>query len=344
MKFEIVMLVFPLILVGAILQFTPVMTRRGLFFGATVAAGFPASSDGRRVLRSYRWQAAIWTVAAIGLAVVLVPESPILGSFAPLLLLIAATGLTYWRKFHDVHTRYGTPAAEIRRASLLPEQSGERFDPRLWLPPFLVMLAAAFYLHLRWNDIPERFPVHWGADAQPNGWANRDWLGVYGTLLLGTGTNLLTLGLAWLVARLSRKTVMRHVTVRVMLVLLYPLTFTFVVISLLPLANVPSRLVPAVILTTVGVTLITVLGLLYWSYVKISAVSAAQDEIPEPQSDSYWKAGMFYFNPSDPAIFVSKRVGIGYTLNLANKWAWIALVSLLALVVLSIAFGAHQRT
>jgi len=341
MKLETAMFLFPLIFVAIIFQFTPLLTRRGVFFGATVAADFPFSSDGRRLLRSYRRQVALWSVAAVVATAMLAGRYPLVASFAPLFALIVATGFTYWRKFDEVHTRYGSSRPEVRRATLATEERGERLDLGLWLPPFVALAIGALYLHAHWNQIPERFPVHWGADGQPNGWANRDWFGVYGTLLIGAAVNLFTLGLTWLIARYSRKTVMRQVTVRGMQVLLYPLTFTFVVISLLPLLPVPPRLITGVILATVALTLLTVVGVLYWSYAKVSRVPLEEDEVPEPQSDSYWKAGMFYYNPNDPAIIVSKRVGIGYTINFANKWAWIALGALLAIIAVSIAFGSH---
>jgi uncharacterized membrane protein len=42
---------------------------------------------------------------------------------------------------------------------------------------------------------------------------------------------------------------------------------------------------------------------------------------------------MFYYNPNDPAVFVSPRVGIGCTMNLASKWAWVFLALVVAVVV-----------
>lgn len=51
-----------------------------------------------------------------------------------------------------------------------------------------------------------------------------------------------------------------------------------------------------------------------------------------------WR-GNFYVNPDDPALFVPKRQGAGWTLNLAHKWTWrlvwIMVGSLVAAVVLS---------
>lgn len=39
--------------------------------------------------------------------------------------------------------------------------------------------------------------------------------------------------------------------------------------------------------------------------------------------DENWVWGMFYFNKNDPAVMIEKRVGIGYTVNFANKKSWV---------------------
>jgi uncharacterized protein DUF5808 len=49
--------------------------------------------------------------------------------------------------------------------------------------------------------------------------------------------------------------------------------------------------------------------------------------------DNCWKWGIFYVNPDDPAVFVRKRYGLGYTLNFANRWSWAA-VALIALAII----------
>lgn len=57
--------------------------------------------------------------------------------------------------------------------------------------------------------------------------------------------------------------------------------------------------------------------------------------------DDAW-SGIFYSNPDDPALFVPKRYGIGYTLNFGNPWSWVVLALIFAFVVapliLSVAF------
>ena len=41
----------------------------------------------------------------------------------------------------------------------------------------------------------------------------------------------------------------------------------------------------------------------------------------QPPPDVGWK-GIFYSNPDDPALWVPKRFGLGYTLNFGNPWSW----------------------
>jgi uncharacterized membrane protein len=37
---------------------------------------------------------------------------------------------------------------------------------------------------------------------------------------------------------------------------------------------------------------------------------------------SPWKAGILFYDSRDPRIVVGNRFGVGWTLNLANRWAW----------------------
>ncbi len=333
MKVEFLFSVVPLVIIGVGLLFTPLLTRRGIFFSATVDPGFPQSSDGRRLLHSYQWQAGLWAILACAIAVLLVPAHPLSAALLPVFLLMAGTGVTYWRTFEEVHTRYGVRHSEIRETSLTPAPEQEEILVWWILPPFLAIAAAAYFLHTHWLQIPPQFPVHWGVNGEPNRWASRDFAGVYGSLLIGTAMNLFFLAFAWVLARISRKTAMRYVTIRMLQVMLYPVTFSFVFAALIPVLLVPTPMIPLVTLLIPAVTLLFATALVFWSYQKIR-MPAGSGEVPEPQSDSYWKLGLFYWNPQDPAIFVSKRVGIGFTMNFANKVSWVVLAAVLAIPLL----------
>ncbi|MWV45590.1 hypothetical protein GRF59_18415 [Paenibacillus sp. HJL G12] len=48
--------------------------------------------------------------------------------------------------------------------------------------------------------------------------------------------------------------------------------------------------------------------------------------------DRFWKLGFIYFNPDDPALFVEKRMGIGWTVNFARPAAWMVFVVTLVVI------------
>jgi uncharacterized membrane protein len=57
-----------------------------------------------------------------------------------------------------------------------------------------------------------------------------------------------------------------------------------------------------------------------------------------------WIAGIFYGNPQDPALWVEKRFGIGWTLNFARPASWFMLDRILLLVLGGVALPwfAHR--
>lgn len=67
------------------------------------------------------------------------------------------------------------------------------------------------------------------------------------------------------------------------------------------------------------------------SRLKLSA--AKNGEMINRDDDQYWKLGQFYFNKKDPAIFVEKRFGVGWTNNWAHPLSWIYLIVILGLAI-----------
>jgi uncharacterized membrane protein len=210
----------------------------------------------------------------------------------------------------------------------------------LQLGPFAILLVTAGYLWVRWDQIPDRFPVHWGIDGMPNGWSTRTAEGVYGPLLFGAA---LVIGIAVLSYAISHsaqrvpaageapdKGEFAH---RIALFLLGVEFFVAAVLSmvaLLPFTGNPG-VVPIVIL---GLAILAAaIFLSRW----LSRGRASSQHISA--DGARWKLGLFYFNPDDPALFVEKRIGIGYTINFAHASGWI-IMALMLVVPLGLASWA----
>lgn len=57
---------------------------------------------------------------------------------------------------------------------------------------------------------------------------------------------------------------------------------------------------------------------------------------PISYADEHYRlGGRIYLNPEDPALWVEKRFGIGWTLNFGNRWSWLVLGLLLAPALLA---------
>ncbi len=72
----------------------------------------------------------------------------------------------------------------------------------------------------------------------------------------------------------------------------------------------------------------------------VSVVVPLMARSKPPSDPNLWKAGVFYVNPSDPALFVPKRYGIGYTINFGNRWAWLVMGILAVLIAAPFLFTA----
>lgn len=64
-----------------------------------------------------------------------------------------------------------------------------------------------------------------------------------------------------------------------------------------------------------------------------SSTSSLSSKTMNRDDDDNWKAGQFYFNRKDPALFVEKRFGVGWTINLARPLAWIIFILIIALAI-----------
>jgi len=92
----------------------------------------------------------------------------------------------------------------------------------------------------------------------------------------------------------------------------------------------------------IGGTLLAIILVLFWHPQRSRSQTRAFNDYERNNvifraDDRYWNAGVFYNNPDDPALFVPKRFGIGWTLNFGHPQGRFVLIgSLLVLLLLMI--------
>jgi uncharacterized membrane protein len=331
------LILFPLTVTlpaAAVFHLIPVW-RTGTYFAVRVAAGFQESPEGRAILTRYRMTNAILFVIATALMAwgvsrrnpwILVP-----GSLVQSLGMMAATYIA--RKQVWPHRQ---PSEMQRTAELGMEDPLPVWTLPLWTFSPMIIGGAAWYLSQHWNSIPATFPVHWGLDDQPNGWEQKSFKGVYGSLMTGASTMILLYGAAVFILFGARRS---PGDIRVMRATLASLLGIMTSVSLLlarialgplfPQRSASPLSTPFAMALPVGLIAISLLPM--WFVRKDAA------EYVDATPDECWTMGNLYSNPDDPALMVRNRIGFGYSPNFghpAMKFAFLLLLAqLIAMVV-----------
>ena len=303
-------LMVTVVLEGAILLLLPDLTPSQMFFGVRTGAAFRKTDFARGVRRSYRLQVLAWLVLSLVVQIAggSLPEG-LAGGAAMIPFLGAA--IAFARAYFQVRPHTG-PAPAIREADLASRTPDLPRWSWLALPPFAIPLAAMLYVRAHWDEIPARFPVHFNGAGEPNRWAERSERTVFAPFWFSEGL-LLLFGLL-LVAMLlgSRKMTRPTAVPGVIVVAMYMMSVFFVAVGLTPLWQPPPAAFPVV-------TAAFVVGAMVWAYRRNSDPNAPA----EPTPDECWTLGSIYINRNDPALFVQKRIGYGYTINLGNVWTYV---------------------
>jgi uncharacterized membrane protein len=228
---------------------------------------------------------------------------------APLLI-----GLGGFVRTHLSVKSHALPSQQVQVAEV--DAADERVP--LWAalaaPPFAIPVAAMFYLRDRWSEIPARYPVHFGANGQPNRWVTKSERAVYAPLWFAEGLLLLMLLLSVSMILGSRRSARQNGIPQLIVAVMYAVALLFSAIGIGPLVKIPA-------MAMATATVAFVLATLIYSYRRMSQPGTLVESTP----DECWSLGGIYSNPNDPALFVQKRIGYGFTVNFANPWSWAVL-------------------
>lgn len=309
----------------------------GLFFAVTVPPGFAEGATGRAAARGYRNAVLIHS----GLALAGVLLAALAGHLAVGLAALGwqPVGCTWAylaARRRVLPHAVATPAAP-RRVALATAPAGSALAEAL---PFAFLAGVALALQARWGELPARVAIHWGPDGQPNGWATRSAASLLGPLVGGAVACAALVALRAGIAGAGRK-LLHDPRGAAGYRLTQGALFGAEWIAALAFAASPLCMlgVPSAAITAVNLLAAAALG----GYALVGGVRAGRlpagsggDNTP----DAAWRlGGLVYVNREDPAVFVPKRAGIGYTVNLGHRTGrWVIALMLVAplTIVLSV--------
>ena len=320
---------------AALFHAMPRFSRPDILFAVTVPEAF-ASGGGRALVAQYR--AIVWTGAAAAFAVsLLIPASPS-GPGAFLSMAVIAgnviVGLGAWLWANRRARVHAVAHADVRVASLVPRDTSLPGGALFAAGPFAILLATAVLVHAYGDQAPE---------------SSRS-TGAFGTLALGVLYVAMMLTMAVSLGRRSRQIAVdglaaaaeqrfRLVNVLVLVLAGYAMA---IMLSVTTLESLP--IFGHALSGRVGFIMLPMMlfnfGVAIWMFrvgqggQRAVPAAARQEVHGDATPDQAWKVGgLFYFNRHDPAIWVEKRIGLGYTLNIGNSRAWLLIGMMVAPVI-----------
>ncbi len=350
---SVAVMIFIYVMVLGLSLIVPVYRKWDAYFGVRVNKEFYASPEGR----SFYYKYVVWVMAVNLLAAVLLflygPSGEALIAAMPAVPMIAlAIGwITGFQKLKP--HEFLDDIKDKPRAALL----GSRRYGRLWnkwveLAYLGIVALTTIVLIKNYALIPGEVPMQWDiSTGQPAYYAAKGFGSVFLMPLLGLGLWVMFLTIVALIGKvkltlpaedteafydLKRRQARNWIRVLDIVKLAVVIILAFSAMATAFPGQFAEYLLPGIalpmVVMTVGMIVILVLNYRIQRELRQLAGASMLGMISEAK---YWYLGLFYVNSSDPSLFVEKKSGMGYTVNLgqAMSWAIIGLIISIPLLI-----------
>ncbi len=327
-----------LLIIAVLFMMPIIVAKRDVFFGVTVAPGTDQTLEGRAIMTFWRFTIGISSTILIALnifaIVLLPPEIAVIISVVSIFVFLGAVifGIII---SHQRAQALAIPGSGMVRSALV-QQEPHKNIPLWWeIVPILIIAATAAILAGTYASAPAMIAIHFNINNQPDSYAAKS-IGSYFLIVwmqLFLWVLLTTLRIVFLNVRVARVEGSNE----------FPATMAKFIYSIEVLVLIGLGLLQIILYTTgakSGIPAKIMILLLPGIFVLVAIFMRRYATILNERSNSddatddrYWIGGIVYHNPADPALFVERRFGVGYTLNVGNPWSWLIIIGILALLI-----------
>ncbi len=351
------------LLVGLLYIFMPYLTRKTESFGISVPEEIYHSPRMQKIRKDYTKQASIVVlilfVITLYFSITLTEPMNYNAFIAGLIGLLVALFVLYLR-FHffvknlKQKEQWTSGKKQVAMVDTLFRKRNLTYSNKYFIIPLVIILISIAFTAINYDLIGDQIPMQYDFEGNPTNFREKSpasvfWPNLMQALMLG-----LFVFINSIIAKAKQhinpadpeKSIRQNevfrkkwsgfiIIIGTLMILMFSYTQLTFIYTIPPLTTVWIMMIFTLIVT-IGAVYLTITVGQGGSRVKIEDLNAS-DEI-DRDLDQYWKLGQFYVNPDDPAIFIEKRFGIGWTLNLGNKKGWLFLVGLLIIIALGIYF------
>ncbi len=242
---------------------------------------------------------------------------------------------------------------QVRAVDLTARSRDEMLPWSFFAVPLGISVFLMIYTMLHYDQMPNDIAVHWGPSGEADAWRNKTYFTAVSLPLVMLMVQCMMWGITDSIKRSAIKIAVnrkdesledqlktrKYMSWKILLVS-YALT---ILLTVLQLSNIyPSMTVGYKLLPVFIFFLVVLIGSLFIYVLKkrkhrVRYVANIDSQVMDIDEDRYWKGGLIYMNRQDPSVFVEKRFGVGWTMNLANPRGYIVIgLPFLVLLLISI--------
>ncbi|MBE0069704.1 DUF1648 domain-containing protein [Thermoanaerobacterium thermosaccharolyticum] len=345
-----------LIVIGVI---TPFITRKTIVFGVHVPKDFLKDKEIQRIKTVYIIN--FLTVSLIFLILVVIKMRNINFAVGGIFVEVIIMFAMYMKAHHEIAAlkskrEWSKGKKEVAVVDIDFRKEKIVVSP-LWflLPAAIVILTLAVGIYM-YPNIPQRIPVHFNFRGEADSFADKSILSVFSICIVQTVMTALMF-FSYKMIELAKQQIdpsdpeiSKEKNLRFRRIWSGFVVFASIIINAMLMVtafivygvggswqnNMAIFSLLMVLVITIVVIVISIKTGQGGERIKIGHENEKLTSV-DRDDDKYWKGGLIYYNPDDPALFVEKRFGVGWTFNFARPTAWLFILAIILIILVTIA-------
>lgn len=362
-------IVFIVVLIFLIQVLTPRLTRKEIYFGIRIPKNQLESEKLKNIYKKYVTNNIIVSIPYIIIVFALCYYFNAYFEILNVVLILVYLIISFFVYFiankevkkvkNELNWGKTKKSVVVIDTNFTKEKNKSMLVSPWWFLIPLFMIVINLYIGYRvYHNLPDIVPTHFDFAGEANGWTPKSYkliiqmpaVQLFMTIIMFFSYKII----GWSKQQISasdpkaskeRNKIFRYRWSAYMILMAIGINILFTVgnLSILQVIKMSAKTSMIVIFT---ITMLIIVSSIVMSVktgqggskIKVESMDEENEKVQDRDDDKYWKlANSIYVNKDDPAIFVEKRFGIGWTMNFGNtKSIIITLVFIILIIALPI--------
>lgn len=350
-----------LLLLYLLMYFSQLLSGKRQFYGISLNSDYFNKSEFKALDKRYKLLSTVGFIIStiIALICIYIFKSYTVASIVPMLVLCLYEFLIYI----DTHNKVknlkselllNIPDLELEKTKVILDtdflQDKNKIIKKfsvLSLIPVIITVLVGIYVLANYNSIPDVIPTHWGISGDADAFSDKSLSKILAFVCMMIGLEIVIYfsSIYSLKSRVKLSTISIDDSKKAHLHYLNMFGITFLILSIgcsilfieILIATLNASNVNTLILWPS--TSAIIVAAIYQTYIYYKSPNKSKNAVYSvDDDDSLWIFGFLYNNPNDPSLFVNKRFGAGWTINIGTTKGKVFFMIPFLIILLSLAF------